>query len=87
MSTITKHRPEVSRLLGLEIRRRRQARGMTQSELGSPLSRGFVSAVEHGRCLPSLGVFAMFAGRLGISLDELLDPVKHDLASLYTHRQ
>jgi transcriptional regulator with XRE-family HTH domain len=60
---------------------------MTQTELGRPLSRAFVSAVEHGRCLPSLGVFALFAGRLDVSLDELLDPVKQDLAALYTQGQ
>jgi len=87
MSTITKHRTELARRLGLEIRRRRLLRGMTQTELGRPLSRSFISAVEHGRSLPSLAVFALFAGRLDVSFDELLDPVKHDLAALYTHDQ
>ena len=87
MSTIAKHRGEVTRRLGLEIRRRRLQQGLTQTQLGRPLSRGFISAVEHGRCLPSLAVFTMFAGRLDVSLDELLAPVKHDLAALYTGGQ
>ena len=84
MSTITKHRPESVAALGAEIRRRRRARGLTQTQLGWPLTRAFVSAVEHGHCLPSLPAIALFAERLGVSPAELLDPVKHELAALYT---
>ena len=84
MSTITKHRQNVSESLGAEIRRRRRALKLTQSELGWPLTRAFVSAVEHGRCLPSLAALALFAERLETSPAELLDPVKHQLASMYT---
>jgi len=86
MSSITKHRLTAAVSLGGQIKRLRQARGMTQSELGRPLTRAFISAIEHGRCLPSLAVSAMFASRLDVSLDELLEPVKRDLASLYTDR-
>lgn len=86
MSSITKHRLNAAVSLGGQIKRLRQARGMTQSELGRPLTRAFISAIEHGRCLPSLAVSAMFASRLDVSLDELLEPVKRDLASLYTDR-
>ena len=57
---------------------------MTQTELGRPLTRGFVSAIENGRCLPSLAVLALFADRHDVSPAELLDSVKNDLASLYT---
>ena len=84
MSTITKHRRDALGRFGSEIRRHRHSRGMTQTELGWPLTRAFVSAVEHGRCLPSLAAVALFAERLGISPAELLDPVKHELAALYT---
>lgn len=63
---------------------RRRARGMTQTQLGWPLTRAFVSAVEHGRCLPSLAALALFAERLQTSPADLLDPVKHELATLYT---
>jgi hypothetical protein len=57
---------------------------MTQTQLGWPLTRAFVSAVEHGRCLPSLAALALFAARLETSPAKLLDPVKHELAALYT---
>lgn len=57
---------------------------MTQTQLGAPLTRAFVSAVEHGRCLPSLAALALFAERLKTSPAQLLDPVKHELASVYT---
>jgi transcriptional regulator with XRE-family HTH domain len=59
---------------------------MTQTELGRPLTRGFVSAVEHGHCLPSLAALAHIADRLQVSPAELLDPVKQELAALYTGR-
>jgi transcriptional regulator with XRE-family HTH domain len=85
MSTITKHRRAATISLGAEIRRRRRALGLTQTDLGAPLTRAFVSAVEHGRCLPSLAALALFAERLNSSPAELLDPVKQELASLYTH--
>lgn len=59
---------------------------MTQTELGWPLTRSFVSAIEHGHCLPSLATLAHFADRLDVSPAELLDSVKHELAALYTGR-
>jgi transcriptional regulator with XRE-family HTH domain len=59
---------------------------MTQTQLGWPLTRGFVSAIEHGRCLPSLAALAHFADRLDVSPADLLDSVKHELAALYTAR-
>lgn len=84
MSTITKHRETASRELGAEIKRQRQAKGLTQTELGWPLTRAFVSSIEHGRCLPSLAALAHFADRLSVSPAELIEPVKHELAALYT---
>ena len=84
MSTISKHRQIALAAFGIEIRRRRRAKGLTQTQLGWPLTRAFVSAVEHGRCLPSLPAVALFAERLGVSPAELVDPVKHELAALYT---
>lgn len=45
---------------------------MTQAELGWPLTRAYVSAVEHGRTLPSLGALALFADRLELPLERLL---------------
>ena len=46
----------------------------------------FVSSIEHGRCLPSLAALAHFADRLKISPSELIDPVKYELAGLYTRQ-
>ncbi len=45
---------------------------MTQAQLGEPLTRAYVSAVEHGRTLPSLGALALFADRLHLPLERLL---------------
>jgi len=61
--------------LGRRVRERRLAIGMTQSELAAPLSRGFVSAVEQGQALPSLGSLWLFAARLGIGVGNLVDGV------------
>jgi DNA-binding XRE family transcriptional regulator len=61
--------------VGRRVRARRLAIGMTQSELAAPLSRGFVSAVEKGQALPSLGSLWLFAARLGTAVGDLVDGV------------
>ena len=61
--------------LGDELRRRRRDRGLTQSALGEPLSKGFVSAVEHGRAVPSLPALRLMTHRLGMTLGEFLSAV------------
>jgi transcriptional regulator with XRE-family HTH domain len=61
--------------LGRRVRERRRAVGLTQSELATPLSRGFISAVENGQALPSLGALWLFAARLGIGVGDLVDGV------------
>ena len=61
--------------VGRRVRERRRAIGMTQSELADPLSRGFVSAVENGQALPSLGALWLFAARLGTGVGNLVDGV------------
>jgi transcriptional regulator with XRE-family HTH domain len=58
--------------------------GMTQSELAAPLSRAFVSAVEKGRSLPSLGALWLFAARLGTGVGDLVDGVNGVGTSEYT---
>ena len=58
--------------LGLELRDRRRGSGLTQGALGSPLTKGFVSAVEHGRTIPSLPALRLMTDRLGIPLGEFL---------------
>lgn len=59
--------------LGHRIRQLRQARGLTQSQLGqSDLSKSFISLLEKGRTQPSLETLLLIAGRLGTSVDALL---------------
>lgn len=66
---------EVSPQLGAAIRRRRVAMGMTQTELGSPFTRSFISAVELGHCMPSLAALVTIATRLETTPGELLAAV------------
>ena len=70
--------------LGRRVRERRLAIGMTQSELAAPLSRAFVSAVEKGHALPSLGALWLFAARLGIGVGNLVDDVNGVATPEYT---
>lgn len=70
--------------LGRAIRERRRARGLTQSELGDPFTKGFVSEVERGKSLPSLRALSFLADRLEVPLGELLGEVKVGLPRVYT---
>ena len=58
--------------LGRELRDRRRGSGLTQEALGTPLTKGFVSAVEHGRTIPSLPALRLMTDRLGVPLGEFL---------------
>jgi hypothetical protein len=58
--------------------------GISQANLGSPLTRGFVSAVETGNCVPSLSALVFLAERLGTTPADLLASVNPHLAPLYT---
>ena len=64
--------------LGQELRRRRTDHGLTQSALGEPLSKGFVSAVERGRSVPSLPALRLMTHRLGTTLGEFLTCVEDE---------
>ena len=75
---------EFAHNLGQAIRHRRRARGLTQTQLGHPFTKGFVSEVERGRSLPSLRALTFLADRLEVRVSELLDPVKEDLPGVYT---
>lgn len=89
MSSIAKPHLDISsaQRLGLEIRRRRLALGLSQSDLGHPLTRGFVSAVETGQCVPSLSTLVLIADRLETTSGELLGSVNPHLARVYTPRR
>ena len=84
LSTITKQRTAGSgssfaRVLGAEIRRRRLALGLSQDELGRPLSRAFLSRVESGRVVPSLASLLMIARRLNSTGATILASVETQL--------
>ena len=71
-------------LLGARIRELRLRVGLTQTELGSPRTRSFISAVEHGRTLPSLRALFQMAERLGVPVAVLLDELELTGRNTYT---
>ena len=84
VSTITKQRiagrdSAFARLLGREIRRRRVALQLSQTEAGHPLSRAFLSSVENGRMVPSLPSLVMIARRLNSTAASILASVESQL--------
>jgi len=88
-STIAKHQAfgpdsEFARGLGAEIRRRRVALGMSQVQLADPLSKAFVSLIEHGRVVPSLPSLGLIADRLQTSPAVLLHSVNRGWTEEYT---
>lgn len=66
---------QIRRRLGHEIRERRRAAGLTQAELGRPLTRAYVGMLEAGLALPSLPTLIVLAERLGITPEELIHSV------------
>src|SRR3990170_5519187 len=69
--------------LGATIRCRRLSADLSQEELGHPLTKGFVSQVERGRALPSIGALLLFADRLEVPPAALL-PVAAGGPGMYT---
>ena len=65
----------INKLLGLRIRRLREARGQTQNELAvcAEVSPKHLGEVERGRGNPSLRNMLKLAAVLGVSLSELFD--------------
>ena len=70
--------------LGRRVRAWRLRRGMTQGELGRPLSRAYISALENGLTLPSLGTLLLLSERLGVTAGELIDGVNQGSNPSYT---
>jgi transcriptional regulator with XRE-family HTH domain len=87
-STIAKHRDHggrspLARGIGRELRRRRVAAGLTQTDVGRPMTRGYVSAVELGRTVPSIPALALLLGRLGVPLDDFFEGVQQEMTVSY----
>ncbi|MFI5254874.1 MAG: helix-turn-helix domain-containing protein [Candidatus Limnocylindrales bacterium] len=70
--------------LGQEVRALRLARGLSQAEVGAPLTRAFVSSVEAGRVLPSLPALLLISARLGVGPGELLGRMDMPVNRWYT---
>ena len=68
--------PALRRALGRQLRSLRKARDLTQEELGRPLTRGYVSAVESGRTVPSLPALHHMLDRLEIPLSDFFERVE-----------
>lgn len=90
LSTIAKHAAAgngtlFSRVLGGEIRRRRIALGLSQTSVGRPLSRAFMSSVECGRLTPSLPSLLMIAERLNTSGAAILAAVESQMEGRSDH--
>ncbi len=88
-SSIAKHfgwgpRSPTAVELGRRVRVRRRRLGLTQSQLGQPLSRSYVSALESGATMPSLGTLWLFSQRLGVTVGELIDGVNRSDPGSYT---
>src|SRR5438309_3619253 len=67
-------------MIGRRMQRLRVARGLTQAELASPkYTHSYVSTIEAGRRRPSRRALEHFAGRLGVSTEELETGLPPDL--------
>ncbi len=88
LSSIYQHlsRQDVSSAatLGSRIRELRTRAQLTQAELGSPMTRSFVSAIEHGRAIPSLPALLLISSRLGVPVGELLKELEWTWRDTYT---
>jgi transcriptional regulator with XRE-family HTH domain len=73
--------PQLRRALGRELRRLRTNRSLTQGELGAPLTRAYVSAVEAGRTVPSLPALQLMVDRLDIPLSAFFEQVERERSS------
>lgn len=84
LSTIAKHSTcgdgsSFALALGRVLRRRRLALGLSQANAAKPLSRAFLSLVEHGRLTPSLPSLLILARRLDTSASVILRSVEAEL--------
>lgn len=69
-----------ARTLGATIRQHRERMGMSQREIGTPLSRAFISLVENGHVSPSLASLMLISARLDLPAWELLKAVSEQMA-------
>lgn len=68
--------------IAAELRSRRLVVGLSQVQLGDPLSGSYVSAVETGKVVPSLPALLLMLERLGLSAPIFFEAVNCRLRSL-----
>ena len=74
MSEPLRNAPTATGILGPQLRRLRQARGLTLDALAEAvgLDKGFLSRLERGRKAPSVATLLRLSGSLGVPVAELL---------------
>jgi transcriptional regulator with XRE-family HTH domain len=79
---------ELRRQVGEAIKRAREARGLSLSDLArlSGTAKATLSALEAGRANPTLETLWALAAALHLSLGELVDPPAPDLSVLRAHQ-
>jgi len=72
---LTESLPELRRSLGARVRAVRAERGLSTRALAAAtgVSPGFVSQLENGHVMPSVGTLVAFARELGIHVGDLFD--------------
>ena len=68
----------------MRIRALRRSRGISQAVLGYPLSRAYISLIEHDRAVPSLRTLLAIAERLKVEPCDLIFMVNFDSRAEYT---
>jgi transcriptional regulator with XRE-family HTH domain len=70
--------PRALRVFGLNVRKRREASGLTQERAGEKanLDPTYISGIERGVRNPSLVIICRLAKALGVSVSELLEGVR-----------
>ncbi len=70
--------PRALRAFGLNVRKRREARGLTQERAGEKanLDPTYISGIERGVRNPSLLSICRLAKALGVSVSELVNGVR-----------
>ena len=78
-STVAGRGTRFARTLGSTIRQRRETLGLTQQEIGEPLSKSFISLVENGQVSPSLASLVLISARLEVPAWKLLRVVSQQM--------
>ncbi|HEV8353798.1 MAG TPA: tetratricopeptide repeat protein [bacterium] len=64
--------------IGQRLRQLRESRGLTQRQLAAgKFSKSYISLIEHDRARPSIDTLAIFAGRLGTTIDGIVAQEGH----------